>query len=55
MFPNTGSSIRSGTSSKSTRLESGSYVLIAVAGEKDRVQSSTLAGLSFEASRLFED
>jgi len=37
------------------QLESGSYVLIAVAGEKDRVQSTTLAGLSFEASRLFED
>jgi Uma2 family endonuclease len=37
------------------QLQSGSYVLTAVAGEKDRVESPTLAGLSFEAGRLFEE
>ena len=37
------------------QLESGSYVLIAVASGKDPVQSPTLAGLSFEVSRLFEE
>ena len=36
-------------------LQSGSYVLTAVAGEKDRVESPTLARLSFEAGRLFEE
>ena len=37
------------------QLQSGSYVLTAVAGQKDRVESPTLAGLSFEAGRLFEE
>ena len=37
------------------QLQGDSYVLMAVAGDKDRVESPTLAGLSFEAARLFEE
>ena len=37
------------------RLQGNSYVLTQVCGEKDRVDSPTLAGLSFEASQLFEE
>ena len=37
------------------QLRGNSYVLTQVCGEKDRVESPTLAGLSFEASRLFEE
>jgi Uma2 family endonuclease len=37
------------------QLQGGGYVLTAVAGGKDRVESPTLAGLSFEAGRLFEE
>jgi len=37
------------------QLQGGGYVLRAIAGEKDRVESPTLASLSFEAGRLFEE
>ena len=37
------------------QLQNGGYVLTAVAGEQDRVESPTLTGLSFDADRLFEE
>ena len=37
------------------QLQSASDILAAVVGEKDHVESPTLAGLSFEAVRLFQE
>ena len=37
------------------QLQGGSYVLVAVCGEKDQVRSPTLEGLSFDGRRVFEE